>query len=153
MYGILLVNWRDIKNPEAGGAEVHLHEISKRFAARGHDVTILASAFRGSMPEEMVDGVRIVRCGGKFDFNYRVPGAIKSLLRRHRIDIVVDDLNKIPFFTPLYVRKPILALAHHLFAKTIFLETILPFALYVYLGEALIPAVYRNTRFVVVSSA
>jgi glycosyltransferase involved in cell wall biosynthesis len=153
MYRILFINWRDIKNPEAGGAEVHLHEISKRIAAKGHSVTQLTSGFGGSLDEEEIDGVHIVRRGGKFTFNFCVPGAVRALLKHVGFDIVVDDINKIPFYTPWYVRKPVLALAHHLFAQTIFLETILPLALYVYLSEALIPAVYRRTRFVVVSES
>ena len=153
MYRILFVNWRDIKNPEAGGAEVHLHAIAGRIAAKGHDVTVLASEFPGSVPEEAVDGVRVVRKGGKFTFNFHVPGAIRRLAREKPFDIVVDDINKIPFYTPLYVRGPLLALAHHLFAGTIFLEAAFPIALYVYAGEALIPPVYRRTRFVVVSES
>jgi glycosyltransferase involved in cell wall biosynthesis len=153
MHRILFINWRDIKNPEAGGAEVHLHEISKRIAAKGHSVTQLTSGFDGSPDEEEFDGVRVVRRGGKYTFNFCVPGAVRSLLKRDGFDIIVDDINKIPFYTPWYVKKPILALAHHLFAETIFLETILPLALYVYMGEALIPAVYRRTKFVVVSES
>jgi glycosyltransferase involved in cell wall biosynthesis len=153
MYRILFVNWRDIRNPEAGGAEVHLHEISKRIADKGHDVTLLTSGFEDAPAEEVLDGLNVVRRGGKFTFNFHVPAAIRSLSRHRDFDIVIDDINKIPFFTPLYVRKPILALAHHLFAHTIFLETILPFALYVYLGEALIPPVYGRTKFVVVSES
>jgi glycosyltransferase involved in cell wall biosynthesis len=153
MYRILLVNWRDIKNPEAGGAEVHLHEISRRIAALGHRVTVLASSFKGSGEEEDIDGVRVIRCGGKFTFNFHVPGAIRRLERRGPFDVIVDDINKIPFYTPVYVRRPLLALAHHLFGRTIFLETILPLALYVFLSESLIPAVYKRTRFVVVSES
>jgi glycosyltransferase involved in cell wall biosynthesis len=153
MYRILLVNWIDIANPEAGGAEVHLHEISKRLVTRGHKVTILASTFRDCLSEEEIDGIRIMRRGGRFFFNFHVPRALKSLTDRDEFDIVVDDINKIPFYTPLYVKKPILALAHHLFARTIFIETVLPLAAYVYLSELLIPAVYRNTRFVVVSES
>ena len=153
MLNILFINWRDIKNPEAGGAEVHLHEISRRIAARGHRVTVLASGYEGAPAEEQVDGVRIVRRGGKFGFNYHVPGASRALLASDDFDVVVDDINKIPFYTPLYIRKPILALSHHLFAETIFLETAFPLAAYVYLSEALIPLVYRRTRFVAVSDS
>jgi glycosyltransferase involved in cell wall biosynthesis len=153
LYRILFINWRDIRNPEAGGAEVHLHEISRRIAAKGHEVTVLASTFSGASPDENVDGVRVVRRGGKFTFNFHVPGAIRSLSRDHSFDVVVDDINKIPFYTPLYIRRPLLALAHHLFGKTIFLEAPLPLALYVNASEALIPTVYRRTRFVVVSES
>jgi glycosyltransferase involved in cell wall biosynthesis len=153
MFKILIINWRDIKNPEAGGAEVHLHEISKRMAALGHKVTVLASGYAGAPASEEVDGVRIIRRGGKFSFNYHVPAASRALLAADDFDIVVDDINKIPFYTPLYIRKPLLALSHHLFAETIFLETAFPLAAYVYLSEALIPLVYRRTRFVAVSAS
>lgn len=153
MLNILVVNWRDIKNPEAGGAEVHLHEIFKRIAGMGHHVTLLASGFDGSAPEETVDGIRVVRRGGKFGFNFHVPGALGALMKERDFDVVVDDINKIPFYTPVYVRKPVLALAHHLFSETIFLETFFPLATYVYLSEWLIPVFYRNTRFVVVSQS
>jgi glycosyltransferase involved in cell wall biosynthesis len=153
MLSLLVINWRDIKNPEAGGAEVHLHEIFKRIAAMGHHVTLLASAFEGAPAEETVDGIRVVRRGGKFSFNFRVPAAVGALMKRREFDAVIDDVNKIPFYTPLYVRKPVLALAHHLFAETIFLETFFPLAAYVYLSEWLIPVFYRNTRFVVVSES
>ncbi len=153
MYRILFINWRDIRNPEAGGAEVHLHEISTRLARMGHEVSIVASRFPQAPREEIVDGVRVLRIGGKFTFNFHVPFFVTRLLRHESFDIVIDDINKIPFYTPIYVRRPILALAHHLFAHTIFLETILPFAVYVYLGEILIPSIYRRVPFVVVSES
>jgi glycosyltransferase involved in cell wall biosynthesis len=153
MHRILFINWRDIRNPEAGGAEVHLHEISRRIAALGHSVTLLASRFPGSADREVIDGVKVVRTGGKFTFNFHVPGAFRKLAAEEPFDVVVDDINKIPFYTPLFVRTPILALAHHLFGRTIFLEASPPIALYVFLSESLIPLLYRNTRFVVVSNS
>jgi glycosyltransferase involved in cell wall biosynthesis len=153
MLSILVINWRDIHNPEAGGAEVHLHEVFKRIAARGHRVTLLASGFPGGAREEEIDRIRVVRRGGKLLFNYHVPPAVIRLLKDEHFDVVVDDINKIPFFTPAYVTKPVLALAHHLFACTIFLEASLPAALYVYLSEWLIPLFYRGTRMVVVSES
>jgi glycosyltransferase involved in cell wall biosynthesis len=153
VYRILFTNWRDIRNPEAGGAEVHLHEIAKRIAAKGHIVTVLASTFPGCLPEEQIDGVEVIRRGGKYTFNFHVPGTIRKLSCERPFDIIVDDINKIPFYTPLYVKRPLLALAHHLFGKTIFLEAPLPLALYVNMSEALIPRIYRGTRFVVVSES
>jgi hypothetical protein len=43
---ILALNWRDIKNPEAGGVERHLHEIFKRIA-KHHRVTLISSRYNG----------------------------------------------------------------------------------------------------------
>ena len=44
---VLWFNWRDIKNPEAGGAEIYTHEIAKRLAEKGHSVTVFTSEFKG----------------------------------------------------------------------------------------------------------
>ncbi len=40
---ILWFNWRDIRNPEAGGAEVYTHEIAKRLAEKGYSITLFTS--------------------------------------------------------------------------------------------------------------
>ena len=52
---ILIISWRDITHPEAGGAEVHLHEITKRLANFGHEITILCSRYNGCSDEETID--------------------------------------------------------------------------------------------------
>jgi glycosyltransferase involved in cell wall biosynthesis len=44
-------------------------------------------------------------------------------------------MNKIPFFTPLYVREPLYIVTHHMFKRSIFLEVSWPLAMYVYLTE------------------
>ena len=47
---ILLVNWQDRENPQAGGAEIHLHEIFGRLAAKGHSVRLLCGGWAGCPP-------------------------------------------------------------------------------------------------------
>ncbi len=150
---ILIVNWQDRRNPFAGGAEVHLHEIFDRIAHWGHNVTLLASGFSGAKKEEILDGIHIIRKGRRNDFNFFVPYAVKEIVKREHIDILVEDLNKIPFFTPLFIKIPTVAILHHRFGRDIFKETIFPFALYVYITESLIPLVYRNIPFDVVSES
>lgn len=148
---ILAVNWRDIRNPEAGGAEVHLHEILTRMVTRGHAVTLVATRFRGCSNEEDVDGVHVVRCGSWWNANFALPWTARRVLRRDAVDLVVEDINKIPFFMPLHTRVPVLAVVPHLFGTTVFRETNPLFASYVLAWEALIPAVYRGARFVAIS--
>lgn len=150
---ILVINWQDITHPLGGGAEVHLHQIFSRIAHKGHRVTLLCSAFPGAPSEEMLDGIRVIRRGGRYLFNFRAAFVYLTRLRRKDFDVVVDDLNKIPFFTPLYVRRPLFGIAHHLFDKSIFLETNPALAAYVYLMERLALAVYRRfqTPFMIVS--
>jgi len=148
---ILLINWRDIKNPEAGGAELYFHEIFKRLAAKGYSVTVLAHAFGGAPSEETVDGLTVIRRGGKFLFNYQI---IPWLVTHHRsYDIVIEDLNKIPFFTLFYCRKPRLHLAMHFFGTEIFKEAVFPLALYVFLMERLAGFLYRREKFVAISES
>jgi glycosyltransferase involved in cell wall biosynthesis len=143
---ILILNWQDIKNPLAGGAEVHLHEIFSRVARMGHEVTLFCSSFSGAPKEETIDGIRVVREGGRYLFNYLVPIRYWSRFRREEYDVVLDDMNKIPFFTPLYVRKPLVLVVHHLFDTVIFREAALPLALYVYVLERMGISIYRSHR-------
>jgi len=150
---ILAINWQDIKNPFGGGAEVHFHEIFKRVAALGHNVTLLCCAFNGAKHEEIVDGIKIIRRGSRNLFNYCVPSEYKKLTSKQRFDVVIDDINKIPFYTPLYVKEPVIAILHHFFGKSIYLETSLIPASYVYLSEKLVPYIYKKTSFAVVSES
>ena len=145
------VNWRDIRNPEAGGAEIHLHEILTRMVARGHRATLFACGFPGAAGEETVDGVRVIRRGEWWNANFTLPRVMREFLRTDAADLVVEDINKIPFFTPRYTRTPVLAVVPHLFGSTVFQETNPLFALYVMAWEAFIPYVYRGCRFAVIS--
>ncbi|MBI4417846.1 MAG: glycosyltransferase family 4 protein [Ignavibacteriales bacterium] len=149
---ILLLNWQDVTNPLSGGAEVHLHEIFKRIAARGHSITLFCSWYSGAAADEVIDGIRIMREGGRNLFNYRVyPRYMRQF--RSQFDIIVDDINKIPFYTPLFVREPLVGILHHFFGKSIFAETHPPGALYVLGAEWLAQRVYRNTPMAVVSES
>jgi glycosyltransferase involved in cell wall biosynthesis len=148
---ILLLNWQDITNPLAGGAETHLHEIFSRVAACGHSVTLYCSSYSGAKPAETLDGLHIIREGHRNTFNAYVPIRYRSRFQHEGFDVVVDDVNKIPFFTPLYVREPLLAIAHHLFGTSAFAEVGVAAGLYVYAAETLLNQVYRRTPWAVVS--
>jgi glycosyltransferase involved in cell wall biosynthesis len=150
---ILIINWQDIKNPLAGGAEVHLHEIFSRVAKMGHEVTLFCSSFENAPPEETISGIRVIREGGRNFFNFRVPVRYWRRFRKEAYDVVIDDMNKIPFLTPLYVRPPLVIIIHHLFDKSIFREASPLAASYVYLTEKLgvIVARWKHVPLMVVS--
>jgi len=149
---ILIFNWRDILNPEAGGAEIHLHEIFRRIAQRA-DITLVSSKFEGCHKSETIDGIRVIRVGNKFLFNFAAWWYFVTRLKSETFDIIIDDINKVPLFTPLYVKTPVLAILHHINGKTLFRELPLPMALYIYFTEKLIPIFYRKSSFVVVSGS
>jgi len=146
---ILVFNWQCIKNPLGGGAEVHLQEVFQRIAAMGHEVVLYASMFPGAAKEETIKGIKVFRQGSRSLFNFYVPFAYFFKFRKQKFDVVVDDVNKIPFYTPLYVKEPLQGITHHLFNKSIFLEVSFPVALYVYLMEKLVKPVYRRIHWIV----
>lgn len=153
-YRILVVNWRDIKNPNVGGAEVNFQEIFKRLVRRGHEVTLLCSRHDRTFPEEeRIDDIRIIRRGNRHTFNYTVPGVYKREFSNSNIDILVEDCNKIPFYTPLYVHHPLFVIIHHLHGTSIYGDAFLPAAMYVHFTERLIPLFYKNVPFVTVSQS
>lgn len=141
---ILVLNWRDINHPEAGGAEVHLHQILKRVAHQ-HRVVLVSSRFAGCHRSEIVDGIEIVRIGSNSSFNFAALWQYLTRLRHEDFDVVVDDISKVPLFTPLYVKRPLVAIIHMRHKNIFFKELPLPMALYAYLLERLMPLVYRRS--------
>ncbi|UCD06686.1 MAG: glycosyltransferase family 4 protein [candidate division WOR-3 bacterium] len=150
---ILVVNWQDWANPFAGGAEVYLYEIFSRLAKNGHNIILLCSRARGQSRHEFIDGFEIFRVGGRANFNFVAPLALRSILRHRLVDVVVDDLNKIPFFSTFVTRKRVVPTLMHLFRGTIFRETNPIFASYVYIAERLISIFYRRSNFVAISES
>ncbi len=150
---ILVLNWRDPRNPEAGGAEVHLHEIMKRAAAGGIEIVQVSQACPGLPREEFLDGIRVIRRGGRFTFNLGLASWCRRNLDLRSFDLVVEDLCKLPFFAPAWSPVPVLVLVPHLFGTTAFREVALPLALYVNALERFIPHVYRGCSFVAISDS
>ena len=141
---LLVMNWQDLRNPQSGGAEVHLHEIFGRLARRGHRVDLLCSGFPGAPARETVDGMEVHRVGGRHSFTLSARPYYLRHLASEAYDVVVEDLNKVPLFTPLWVRRPLVVLVHHLFGATAFREASVPFAAATWLFERPIPLVYRG---------
>jgi len=125
-------NWRDISNPDAGGAEVLTHEIAKRLINRNHDITLFTSGYPNAPPYENIDGLNIVRQGGKFSVYEKAKKYYKQ--NKNNYDLIIDEINVKPFLTPKYVKneKPVVALIHQISPEQFMFE--LPFPLN-YLGR------------------
>ncbi len=134
----------------AGGAEVHLHELFGRLADRGHRVTLLASGWEGAPGRVRIDGIDVLRVGRRWTFPLHV-GRGWRRLRDRGFDLVVENINKLPLFTPAWMGPPVVALVNHLFGRTAFREAAWPVAATVVAAERLIPLVYRGTPFHAVS--
>ncbi|MGQ0812911.1 MAG: glycosyltransferase family 4 protein [Gemmatimonadota bacterium] len=150
---LLVANWQDRLNPQAGGAEIHLHEVFGRLAGRGHRVTLLVSSWQGAEARLALDGMDVHRVGGRYTFNLAAPGYYRRHLRNLGFDLFVEDLNKVPLFAPYWAREPVTLVVHHLFGATAFQEAALPLAAATWLLEKPIPLAYRGVATVAVSES
>jgi glycosyltransferase involved in cell wall biosynthesis len=118
---ILWFNWRDINHPDAGGAELLTHEIMRRFVRRGDEMTLFCAKVKGKPSQDQIDGVNLVRDGGK----YTVYGRGQSYFKKNkdRFDFVIDEVNPRPFLNPKTLAgKPVLVLFHQLIREEWFYE-------------------------------
>ncbi|MDB4907570.1 MAG: putative glycosyltransferase [Gemmatimonadetes bacterium] len=149
---ILLVNWQDRDNPQGGGAEIHLHEIFGRLAARGHQVTLLCGGWPGCPPRATLDGIAVHRVGTRHSF----PFLARAYFRKHlaeSFEVLVEDVNKVPLYTPRWTTKPVVTLVPHLFGGTAFQELAAPLAAAVWLAERPLGPVYRKVPFEAISDS
>jgi glycosyltransferase involved in cell wall biosynthesis len=125
---ILIFNWKDIAHPAAGGAEVFTERVARELVRRGHAVTLFVSAVTSKPGREVVQGVQIVRRGGRLGV-YREARRFWKEQPPRAFDIVVDEINTRPFLTPRWVRgTPVVALIHQLAREIWFYETPWPLA-------------------------
>ncbi|MFO7588177.1 MAG: glycosyltransferase family 4 protein [Gemmatimonadota bacterium] len=151
---ILVLNWQDRTNPRAGGAEIHVHEIFGRLAARGHEVSLLCSGWKGAAAEDALDGIRVVRTGTRYTFPlHGLRAFVRHLGAGPGFDVIVEDVNKCPLFTPLWSKTPVVLLVPHLFGTTAFRQESLPVAATVWAAERLMPAVYRSSPVIAISES
>ena len=141
---ILVVNWQDRTNPQAGGAEVHLHEIFSRLAAKGHEVHLLCSGWAGAPHEDVVDGMRVHRVSSRYGFAFAGRGAFRRLGASLKPDVVVEDVNKVPLNLPGLWPGPFVLIVPHLFGATAFRELPAPLAAIVWAAERPMPRVYGD---------
>jgi glycosyltransferase involved in cell wall biosynthesis len=149
---VLVVNWQDRENPLAGGAEIHLHEIFERLAARGHEITLLCGGWPGCPPRVTLDGMDVHRVGTRHTFALKVRRYWAAKLRADKFDVLFEDINKAPLYTPLWgaAAQPVVCVPH-LFGGTAFQELAWPLATAVWLSERPLPFVYRNVPFQAIS--
>lgn len=107
---ILILNWRDTKNPKSGGAEIVTLEHAKAWVKKGHNVTWFTSKFENSKNEEKIHNVNIVRRGSFLTVYLYAP--FYYLFSKIQFDVVIDEIHGIPFFTPIFVKKPKIAFIH-----------------------------------------
>ncbi|MFF5181925.1 glycosyltransferase family 4 protein [Micromonospora sp. NPDC000316] len=110
---VAVLNWKDPWHPDAGGAEVYAWQVARDLVSAGAEVTFVTARPSGQRGDEVRDGIRIVRVGGRWSIYPRVLGWLAR--RRRQFDAVVDCQNGIPFFSPavLPAAVPVVCVIHH----------------------------------------
>jgi glycosyltransferase involved in cell wall biosynthesis/O-antigen/teichoic acid export membrane protein len=123
---ILVLAWRDLAHPQAGGSEVYVEQLARRWVAGGHEVTLCSAAVEGRPARERVEGVDIVRAGNRLTV-YR---NARRFVSEHRdFDVIVDCVNTKPFDAPRVAGStPVVALIHQVAREVWWYEAPLPAA-------------------------
>jgi glycosyltransferase involved in cell wall biosynthesis len=150
---LLLVNWQDRENPLAGGAEIHLHEIFGRLAAQGNQITLLCGGWPGCAARTSLDGMDVIRVGTRYTFPFLARSYFRRRLAGAGFDLMLEDINKVPLYTPRWGGPPVVALVPHLFGGTAFQELSAPLAAAVWLAERPLGRMYRGIPFEAISSS
>ncbi|MFA6073834.1 MAG: glycosyltransferase family 4 protein [Candidatus Woesearchaeota archaeon] len=154
---ILVFSWRDPKHKLAGGAEQVMHEHMKGWVKEGHSVTLFSSLTKDTKQTEYLDGIKIVRSGNQY-LGVQIKAFFYYLKNKNNFDFVVDQFHGIPFFTPLYVTKPKLAVLQEV-TKEVWFKNPLRFPLNLiigilgYISEPLVFLFYQNCKFIVGSNS
>src|SRR6266571_4976822 len=115
---ILILNWRDIKNPSGGGAEILTHEMAKRWINSGHQVMQFSSLFKNAKSKENIDGVDFIR-KGKW-WTVHVFAFFYYHSHKKNIDVIIDEVHWFPFFAAMYAPGKTLALTCEVASKLLF---------------------------------
>lgn len=150
---ILIFNWRDTKHTYGGGAEVYIHELSKRWVTMGYSVTLFCGNDGNNPRNEVIDGVQMIRRGG-FYVVYAWAFIYYVLRLRGKYDVIIDTENGLPFFTPLYAREPIYCLMFHVHQDVFRKSLPKPLAIFAQILEnRLMPWAYRRIKFITISES
>jgi glycosyltransferase involved in cell wall biosynthesis len=148
---VVIFNWRDLDHPRAGGAEYYTDALASGLAARGHTVTLFSSRPRGLPARTERGGYTILRSGNAL--TCRLFAAAWLRPRRQTFDAIVDEVNTLPWLSPLVAPGRVTLLIHQLAREIWFAETPLPIAIVGYLVEPLFLQIYRNVRVVTISAS
>lgn len=149
--------WRDTGHPQGGGSERYLEQVGAGLARRGVKVTLRTASYPGAVAEEMVDGIRISRAGGRLSVYPRALAAIAAgrlgfgPLKGIRPDAVIDTQNGIPFFARMISGAPVALLVHHCHREQWPVAGPLMAKLGWWLESAVSPRVHRRNQYLTVS--
>jgi glycosyltransferase involved in cell wall biosynthesis len=150
---IAILAWRDLDDPEAGGSEVHAARVASLWGQAGIEVTMRTSHAPGHPQVSWRDGYRVIRKAGRYLVFPRA--AFSEMMGWHGAsDGLVEIWNGMPWFSPVWARRPRVAWLHHVH-DTMWDMTLPPRL--ARLGRTLefrvAPPIYRRTPIVTLSES
>lgn len=111
-----------------GGAEVFTHEVTKSWVSMGHEVTLFTAKFPKCKNRETLDGVKIIRSGGKYSVYLQARKHYSEFFKHQNFDLIVDEINTRPFFAHTFKEnnEHSIALIHQLAREYWFYEAHYP---------------------------
>ncbi len=149
---LLWFTWKDIKHPLAGGAEVVNHELAKRLVKNGHRVTFIVASFKKAPHEEKIDGYKVIRVGSRWTVYWKAYKYYKKNLRG-KFDVVIDEVNTIPFFAKFYVKEKNILFIHQLAREIWFYQMVFPLSLIGYVLEPLYLKRLKDKKVITISES
>ncbi len=140
---ILILNWRDIKHPQAGGSELYFHEMAKIWITKGHEVDWICGGWENCKKQETIDKINIIRTGKTFSLYLFAPIAYLKLKKKP--DVIIDIENGIPFFSPFFSTKQKILHIHHIHQDVWLKEFNFPLSqIGNFLESKLMPFIYKK---------
>ncbi|HVS05270.1 MAG TPA: glycosyltransferase family 4 protein [Candidatus Dormibacteraeota bacterium] len=149
---ILILNWRCPRNPHAGGAEAFTFEVARRLVAEGDEVEWFSAAFPSAAADEELDGIRLVRKGRQWTVHWEAYRHYRHSISE-RFDAVIDEVNTVPFFTPLWCHIPRWMLIFQLAREVWWYESPFPLNALGYATEPQYLKFYRTTPVLTISNS
>lgn len=149
---LLWFTWKDLSHPQAGGAERINEEITKRLARDGHEVILIVGGFKEGVRDEQRDGYRIIRLGNRYTAYWHAYRYYKQNLQGWA-DLVIDEMNTIPFFCKLYVKERNIMFVHQLCREIWFYQMPFPISIVGFLIEPLYLRLLASRTVITVSES
>lgn len=157
---ILILSWRGPGDPLAGGAEKVTLTHAKYWAELGHSVYWFTSVYPSGIFEERIEGVNIIRRGSSVYYGVIFWAFWWYLFKKHtEFDVVIDQFHGLPFFAPLYIKKPIIGFIHELGSQVVRFNpwpkpfNLLPIMLAPLCEPLMFKLFYRDVPFITVSQS
>src|SRR5215203_898134 len=119
----------------------------------GHEVALLCGGWPGCPPRATLDGIDVHRVGTRATFPLHARRYWSAQLAGRGFDVLVEDINKVPLFTPRWGARRVVGLVPHLFGAAAFQELAWPLATAVWLSERPLPLLYRGVPFQAISES